>query len=130
MLYNLEPSTELSGGAWYTDNELDEEFINTMLNIVEAFIKRAVSARYPSCKQNSQILYSVIDRRLHLDQLIIINPVHYQSCSFLRSSCSYSAPASLSLPFPFLVWILLPDPYGNPTPGLHQHYKQYCRLSV
>jgi len=43
MLYNLEPSTELSGGAWYTDNELDEEFISTMLNIVEAFIQRAVS---------------------------------------------------------------------------------------
>lgn len=64
MLYNLEPSTELSGGAWYTDNELDEEFINTMLNIVEAFIKRAVSGRSSFLKARFSILCPMIDRSL------------------------------------------------------------------
>ncbi len=30
MLYELEPSAELTGGAWYTENEFDSEFIEVL----------------------------------------------------------------------------------------------------
>ena len=30
MLAHLEPSVELTGGPWYTDNELDTEFIKLL----------------------------------------------------------------------------------------------------
>jgi DNA-directed RNA polymerase III subunit RPC6 len=30
MLYELEPSREITGGAWYTEHEYDAEFINVL----------------------------------------------------------------------------------------------------
>ena len=36
MLEGLEPSISLTGGPWYTDNELDTEFIH---NLTEACYK-------------------------------------------------------------------------------------------
>lgn len=30
MLYNMTPSSEVTGGAWYTDQELDIEFIESL----------------------------------------------------------------------------------------------------
>lgn len=30
MLYELEPSKEVTGGAWYTESEFDKEFIKTL----------------------------------------------------------------------------------------------------
>ena len=30
MLFNLEPSVEVTGGPWYTDHELDNEFIRML----------------------------------------------------------------------------------------------------
>jgi DNA-directed RNA polymerase III subunit RPC6 len=30
MLYELDPSTEITGGAWYTDQEYDLEFIEAL----------------------------------------------------------------------------------------------------
>ena len=38
MLYELQPSVELTGGAWYTDQELDVEFIDTLSNQLYRFI--------------------------------------------------------------------------------------------
>lgn len=34
MLYNLQPSIDVTGGPWFTDSELDVEFINSLLTIV------------------------------------------------------------------------------------------------
>ncbi|KDQ13864.1 hypothetical protein BOTBODRAFT_45033 [Botryobasidium botryosum FD-172 SS1] len=39
MLSHLTPSTDVSGGPWYTDNELDTEFIRTVMASCLAFIK-------------------------------------------------------------------------------------------
>ncbi|KAE8216480.1 hypothetical protein CF327_g341 [Tilletia walkeri] len=39
MLYNLEPSSELSGGPWYSDTELDEAFIEAISNVCLRFIQ-------------------------------------------------------------------------------------------
>ncbi len=38
MLYDIEPSVELTGGAWYTDQELDVEFIDQLSNQLYKFI--------------------------------------------------------------------------------------------
>lgn len=38
MLYNLQPSIELTGGPWFTDSELDTEFVESLLNIVWRFV--------------------------------------------------------------------------------------------
>ncbi|SCV04943.1 LANO_0G14862g1_1 [Lachancea nothofagi CBS 11611] len=38
MLYNLQPSIEVTGGPWFTDSELDVEFINSLLTIVWRFV--------------------------------------------------------------------------------------------
>lgn len=38
MLYHLQPSIEVTGGPWFTDSELDVEFINSLLTIVWRFV--------------------------------------------------------------------------------------------
>lgn len=38
MLYNLQPSVDVTGGPWFTEGELDVEFINSLLTIVWRFI--------------------------------------------------------------------------------------------
>lgn len=40
MLYNLTPSVELSGGPWYTDNELDVPFINGLSRFCHYYIQQ------------------------------------------------------------------------------------------
>ena len=38
MLYELEPSREITGGAWYTEHEYDAEFINVLRDQCVKFI--------------------------------------------------------------------------------------------
>lgn len=38
MLYNLQPSIDVTGGPWFTDSELDTEFIDSLLTVVWRFI--------------------------------------------------------------------------------------------
>ncbi|CAN3502788.1 DNA-directed RNA polymerase III subunit RPC6 [Diutina catenulata] len=38
MLYNLQPSTDVTGGPWFTDSELDTEFIDSLLSLIWRFI--------------------------------------------------------------------------------------------
>jgi DNA-directed RNA polymerase III subunit RPC6 len=42
MLSELEPSVELTGGPWYTDNELDTEFIKNLSAAILHYIKDQV----------------------------------------------------------------------------------------
>ncbi|RPD52907.1 hypothetical protein L226DRAFT_496070 [Lentinus tigrinus ALCF2SS1-7] len=39
MLYHLQPSDEMTGGPWYTDNELDTEFIKLLCSACVRFIR-------------------------------------------------------------------------------------------
>lgn len=45
MLEELQPSIELSGGPWYTDNELDTEFIGYLLRGIRKCLQERVSNR-------------------------------------------------------------------------------------
>jgi DNA-directed RNA polymerase III subunit RPC6 len=47
MLAYLEPSAEMTGGPWYTDNELDTEFIKILSRACLQFVKDKVSGRFP-----------------------------------------------------------------------------------
>ena len=42
MLYDIEPSVELTGGAWYTDQEMDTDFIDQLSEQVHKFIMKHV----------------------------------------------------------------------------------------
>ena len=42
MLFHLEPSTEMTGGPWYTDKELDTEFIKLLTAACLKFIRDRV----------------------------------------------------------------------------------------
>jgi len=43
MLAHLEPSVEVTGGPWYTDNELDTEFIKLLSTACLHYIRDRVS---------------------------------------------------------------------------------------
>lgn len=44
MLYNLQPSIDVTGGPWFTDSELDSEFIDSLLGVIWKFV---ASKSYP-----------------------------------------------------------------------------------
>lgn len=48
MLYNLQPSIEVTGGPWFTDSELDTEFIDSLLTVIWRFV---ASKTYPTAFQ-------------------------------------------------------------------------------
>ncbi|ODV81969.1 34-kDa subunit of RNA polymerase III (C) [Suhomyces tanzawaensis NRRL Y-17324] len=48
MLYNLQPSIEVTGGPWFTDSELDTEFIDSLLTVIWRY---AASITYPTAFQ-------------------------------------------------------------------------------
>ncbi|OZJ02059.1 hypothetical protein BZG36_04965 [Bifiguratus adelaidae] len=52
MLFELTPSVELTGGAWYTDQTLDEQFIKAIMDVCHRYIAdksypRKAGAVYP-----------------------------------------------------------------------------------
>lgn len=54
---NLEPSVELTGGPWYTDGELDDEFIKLLSSACLRFIQTRVgsSSHYKQHRLTSAI---------------------------------------------------------------------------
>lgn len=76
MLYNLQPSIEVTGGPWFTDSELDTEFIDSLLTVVWRFVAsetfptvfrgatsntNVFSSVYPSNYPNFPTLDSIMD---------------------------------------------------------------------
>ncbi|KAF3932760.1 hypothetical protein ABW19_dt0206237 [Dactylella cylindrospora] len=52
MLANLTPTIEVTGGPWFTDAELDADFINALLTAVERFV---ASKSFPKQKPGSSM---------------------------------------------------------------------------
>lgn len=42
MLAGIQPSVELTGGPWFTDNELDTELVEQLKKIVQKFLQQKV----------------------------------------------------------------------------------------
>lgn len=55
MISSLNPSVELTGGPWYTDNELDTEFVNQLKGAVLSYIRER---SYPKIRANNKPIYS------------------------------------------------------------------------
>lgn len=60
MLYNLQPSIDVTGGPWFTDSELDVEFINSLLTIVWRFVsERTFPNGFKNFSEgNKEVLYA------------------------------------------------------------------------
>lgn len=60
MLYHLQPSIDVTGGPWFTDSELDTEFIDSLLAVVWRFV---ASKTFPTAFQdptaNTNIFQSI-----------------------------------------------------------------------
>ena len=56
MISSLQPSVELTGGPWYTDNELDTEFVD---QLKEAILRYITSCTFPKSKDKYKPLYSI-----------------------------------------------------------------------
>ncbi|CAK7902930.1 DNA-directed RNA polymerase III subunit RPC6 [[Candida] anglica] len=57
MLYNLQPSIEVTGGPWFTDSELDTEFIDSLLTVIWRFVasKSFPTAFQPPSSSNNMV---------------------------------------------------------------------------
>lgn len=54
MLYNLQPSIDVTGGPWFTDSELDTEFIDTLLEVCWRFIvSKTIYLRNSEIEENN-----------------------------------------------------------------------------
>jgi len=72
MLEGLEPSISLTGGPWYTDNELDIEFIQLLMDACYKFIH---DLSFPKRKEGGRnVIYG------------ISNPPKYPTAQHIRSS--------------------------------------------
>ncbi|EPS93718.1 hypothetical protein FOMPIDRAFT_1170252 [Fomitopsis schrenkii] len=79
MLYHLDPSVEMTGGPWYTDNELDTEFIKLLCSACIRFIRdRSLPKLSSSSEPNSTPLYPIGSAPSY--------PTAAQVLSFLRKS--------------------------------------------
>ncbi|KZT63169.1 hypothetical protein DAEQUDRAFT_734121 [Daedalea quercina L-15889] len=60
MLFHLDPSVEMTGGPWYTDNELDTEFIKLLCSACLRFVRdRSLPKASSSSPPNSMLLYPI-----------------------------------------------------------------------
>ncbi|OBA20466.1 RNA polymerase Rpc34 [Metschnikowia bicuspidata var. bicuspidata NRRL YB-4993] len=60
MLYNLQPSIDVTGGPWFTDSELDTEFIDSLLTVIWRFISlKTFPTAFQEPTPNTNIFLSV-----------------------------------------------------------------------
>ncbi|MEW5309845.1 MAG: hypothetical protein WDW38_001696 [Sanguina aurantia] len=77
MLYELEPSRELTGGAWYTENQFDAEFIGVLQEACYKFIVRNADCTLVEVAEFIQSRgFSKVDLRQE-DVQMILNTLYY-----------------------------------------------------
>ncbi|KAI5956937.1 RPC34 [Candida jiufengensis] len=52
MLYHLQPSIDVTGGPWFTDSELDTEFIDTLLHVIWLYVVKQTFPKSGDTYQN------------------------------------------------------------------------------
>jgi len=76
MVYELEPSTDITGGVWYTDNEFDQEFFQILRSAVEKFVLKQKLAsldaihQYIEAKKITKVALSKQDVKNVLNVLV------------------------------------------------------------
>ncbi|DBA81657.1 hypothetical protein WJX77_003870 [Trebouxia sp. C0004] len=77
MLYDLEPAREITGGAWYTDQDYDSEFIQVLQTQCFKFIKQEGD---PTLEDVSTFIHDKGISRVQLrdeDVMMILNTLEY-----------------------------------------------------
>lgn len=60
MLYHLQPSIDVTGGPWFTDSELDTEFIDSLLTVVWRYVaSKTFPTAFHEPQANTNIFSSV-----------------------------------------------------------------------
>lgn len=72
MLYNLQPSVDVTGGPWFTDSELDVEFINSLLTIIWRFISgRTYPNGYNNLENAKEVLFTTnVKNYCHIEEIL------------------------------------------------------------
>jgi len=43
MLYDIQPDRSVTGGSWYTDQDFDSQFVDTLIMMCHRFLEQKVS---------------------------------------------------------------------------------------
>jgi DNA-directed RNA polymerase III subunit RPC6 len=88
MLEGIEPSIALTGGPWYTDNELDTEFIQNLTEACFKFISD-IASHFSHLHTNSLTLTQSFPKGRNVSAgalYPISNPPKYPSAESIRNS--------------------------------------------
>lgn len=67
MLYHLTPSIDVTGGPWFTDSELDTDFIDSLLIVVWKFVAQQT---HPGCFRNRGLLPHGLKQLSHPAEMV------------------------------------------------------------
>lgn len=73
ILAHLQPSTEVTGGPWFTDRELDSEFVNGLLEVIWRY---AVSLTFPSAFDDAATSRAQETQLPTYNQYPTVNQIH------------------------------------------------------
>ena len=81
MLADTDPAPELTGGPWYTDKELDTEFIKLLMNVCLKIVRDRVRCpTYMACDGLTDTYQSTPETRNHQGaQTRRLYPLSYSS---------------------------------------------------
>lgn len=82
MLAHLEPSSAITGGPWYTDNELDTEFIKLLMSACLKFITERVRLSVSIIFDGNSFIRSELSKK----QLRLNSTLSYFSFTILPNS--------------------------------------------
>ncbi|VEU20029.1 DEKNAAC100729 [Brettanomyces naardenensis] len=68
MLYHLTPSIDVTGGPWFTDSELDTDFIDSLLIIVWKFV---ASKTYPRCFKMKGVIANGLKQYSYPSEILV-----------------------------------------------------------
>jgi len=130
MLAHLDPSVELTGGPWYTDNELDTEFIKLLCNACLRLIQDKVRKRFFYSNNIPNPSQSFPKRRSHQSQPAlypISSPPEYPNAQnvlqFLKQSRITETPLSVEHVESLLNVLVLDGEVERVI-----HFSLHCRL--
>jgi len=46
MLYGIQPDRSVTGGSWYTDQDFDSQFVDTLIMMCHRFLEQKVSTTH------------------------------------------------------------------------------------
>lgn len=67
MLYHLTPSIDVTGGPWFTDSELDTDFIDSLLIVIWKFIAQKT---FPKCFKRKGLIPNSLKQFSYPSQLV------------------------------------------------------------